>query len=78
VTAAVELLIPILLAAGFAAVGETVLLRPSAGLAGWNASLVTGLGVCAAILFPLSILAPHSALRCILYGMAIAVAVAMP
>jgi len=76
VTAAVELLIPILLAAGFAAVGETVLLRPSAGLAGWNASLVTGLGVCAAILFPLSILAPHSALRCILYGMAIAVAVA--
>jgi len=77
VTTAVELLIPLLLAAGFAAVGETVLLRRSTGLAGWNASLVTGLGVCAAVLFPFSILAPHSALRGILYVMGVAVVIAI-
>jgi len=77
VTTGLALLFPILLAAGFTAVGETALRRRSEGLAGWNTSLVVGLGVCAALLFPFSILAPHAALRWILYGMVLAVGAAV-
>ena len=60
------LLITFLLAAGFAAVGETVLWRRSRDLQAWNESFLAGAGICAAALFPLSLLFPRSALRTVL------------
>jgi hypothetical protein len=47
---------------GFAAVGEAVLGRSSRDLAGWNASFLMGVGICAAALFPLSLALPGYAL----------------
>lgn len=52
-----------LLVLGFATVGEALLGRSSRDLFGWNESFLIGLGVCAAALFPLSLIAPHGALR---------------
>jgi hypothetical protein len=51
-----------MLAFGFACVGETLLGRSSRNLSGWNESFLIGTGACAALLFPLSLLAPHGAL----------------
>ncbi|HEY1433908.1 MAG TPA: hypothetical protein VGG65_00955, partial [Thermoanaerobaculia bacterium] len=58
-----EILITALLAAAFAAVGETTLRRHSRDLVGWNESFQIGMGICAAALFPLSLVLPHGALR---------------
>ncbi|MFY9550171.1 MAG: hypothetical protein WAU32_03395 [Thermoanaerobaculia bacterium] len=49
------------LAAGFAAVGEVVLRRPSRSVAFANESMLVGMGVCAAALFPLTVAFPHRA-----------------
>ncbi len=57
-----EILITALLAAGFAAVGEVILRRPSRSAAGANESMLVGMGVCAAALFPLTLILPHDAL----------------
>lgn len=57
-----DYVLALLIAAGFAAVGETVLRRASASLAQWNSSLVAGMGACAALLFPLSLVAGRRAL----------------
>ena len=51
-----------LLAAGFAAVGETAMGRRSRDLVSWNESFLAGLGIAAALLFPLSLLLPENAL----------------
>ena len=56
-----ELGITIALALGFACVGEIVLRRRSSRLASWNESLLTGMGACAAALFPLSFVFPTGA-----------------
>jgi hypothetical protein len=55
--------ITLILAVGFTAVGETVLGRRSRDLRAWNESFLAGAGICAAALFPLSLLLPRSALR---------------
>ncbi len=57
-----EILITALLAAGFAAVGEIILRRPSRSAAAANESMLVGMGVCAAALFPLTLILPHHAL----------------
>ncbi len=57
-----ELLLTGILAAGFAAVGEAILRRLSRGLSGANESMLAGMGVCAAALFPLSLALPTRAL----------------
>jgi hypothetical protein len=57
-----ELLLTGVLAAGFAAVGEITLRRLSRSLAGANESMLVGMGVCAAALFPLSLALPRRAL----------------
>lgn len=59
-----------LLAVGFAAVGETVLRRRSSDLWSWNESFLVGLGVCAALVFPLSLALPGQALNGILVVLA--------
>ncbi len=65
-----DLLLTAVLAAGFAAVGETALGRRSRDPASGNESFLVGLAVCAAALFPLSILLPRAALRAELVLMA--------
>lgn len=72
-----EMLIAALLTGGFACVGEVVLRRRSADLASWNESFLAGMGVCAAALFPLSLLSPHGALRLELVVMGFAVVVTL-
>ena len=57
-----EILLTALLAAGFASVGEVVLRRRFRDVAGANESMLAGMGVCAALLFPLSLIAPRYAL----------------
>ncbi len=57
-----DYVLALLVAGGFAAVGETVLRRASASLAWWSSSLVAGMGACAALLFPLSLIAGRHAL----------------
>jgi hypothetical protein len=63
VTAAAAVLITILLATGFVAVGEAALRRRSRTLVGWNESFLSGAGVCAAALFPLTLVFPTAALQ---------------
>jgi hypothetical protein len=58
-----------LLTLGFASVGEALLGRDSRDLFAWNESLLIGMGICAAALFPLSLLWPHGALRAELWLM---------
>ena len=58
-----DLALTAVLAVGFAAVGETALRRRSPDLASWNESFLAGMAVCAAALFPLSLLLPRAALR---------------
>lgn len=48
---------------GYALVGEALLCRSSRDLFGWNESFLIGSGACAAALFPLTLLAPSSALN---------------
>lgn len=57
-----DILIVALLAAGFAAVGETALGRCSRDAFSWNESFLSGVGICAALLFPLSLVFPKGAL----------------
>ena len=52
-----------MLAAGFAFTGEAVLRRDSRTVVAWNDSMLVGMGICAAALFPLSLLWPGQALR---------------
>ena len=61
-SAAVGTLLAGLLVLGFAMVGEALLGRASRDPNGWNESFLIGLGTCAAVLFPLSLLVPHGAL----------------
>ncbi len=56
-----ELGITLALAAGFACVGEVILRRRSNRLGAWNESLLVGMGLCAAALFPLSLILPGRA-----------------
>jgi hypothetical protein len=60
--AIIAALIAALLAFGLASVGEILVLRTSRGLFGWNASFLIGSAACAALLFPLSVVAPRHAL----------------
>lgn len=64
-----DVLLAMLIAAGFAAVGDVIRRRGSRDLADWNISLVSGMGVCAALFFPLSLLAPRRALDLTLFFM---------
>lgn len=61
-----EIALTILLAAGFAATGEAVLRRRSAGVADWNEVFLVGAGCASAILFPLSLLFSGRALDVLL------------
>ncbi len=58
-----EIGIALFLAAGFGALGETVLWRRSTNLLSWNESFLVGAGTAAALLFPLSMLFRSGALR---------------
>ena len=60
------ILLAALLAAAFAAVGETALRRRSAGVFAWNEAFLVGAGLAAASLFPLSIVFPGRALDILL------------
>ncbi len=60
-----ELAIAGVLAGGFAAAGEALIGR-ARSIVSWNDSFLAGLGVCTALLFPLSVLAPRSALTIVL------------
>jgi hypothetical protein len=51
------------LAWAFAVLGDLILRRRAHGLQEWNESMLIGLGVCAAALFPLTILFPANALN---------------
>ena len=55
--------ITVLLTAGFASVGELATGPAIRSLAAWNESFLTGAGVAGALLFPLSLLFHHAALR---------------
>ena len=69
-----ETILTVLLAFGFACVGEVALgRRTGRDVCGWNESFLVGIGACAAALFPLSLLWPSGALRLTLLGMAGAV-----
>ncbi len=61
-----EIALTILLAAGFAAAGEALVRRRSAGVADWNEAFLVGAGCAAAILFPLSLLFSGGALDVLL------------
>lgn len=67
-------LLALLLALGFAAVGEALRLRRSRDLPAWNESFFIGSGLCAALLFPLSLAAPRHALDAELLLVALAAA----
>ncbi len=56
----------VLLAGGFAAAGEVVLRRRSAGVLAWNEAFLVGAGCSAGILFPLSLLLRTRALDALL------------
>ena len=73
-----ELLLTGVLAAGFAAVGELVLHRRSRNPADGNEAMLAGMGVCAAGLFPLTLLASRYALaaEALAIGLCLAYAVA--
>jgi hypothetical protein len=51
-----------LLVCGFAAVGEALLGRTSKTLFAWNESFLIGTGICGALLFPFSLIAPSGAI----------------
>lgn len=57
-----EILLTALLAAGFASVGEFILRRRSRDMAGANESMLIGMGVCAAGLFPFTLILRQHAL----------------
>jgi hypothetical protein len=61
-----------LLACGFAAVGEALLGRASRSVSAWNESFLIGMGICAAALFPISLVAPRGALAAELGVMVVA------
>lgn len=65
----------LLAAAGMASLAEIALRRRSADVFGWNESFLIGAGICAAILFPLSILAPRGALDILALSVLLAAAV---
>jgi hypothetical protein len=68
------ILLTALCACGFAAAGDVLLRRRSAGALGWNEAFLVGAGSSAAVLFPLSLIAGRRALGVlmILLGLAIA------
>ncbi len=71
---ATAIALTILLAGGFAAVGESVLRRRSENVFGWNESFLVGAGTCAAALFPISLVLRLRALEAlmILVGLCLA------
>jgi hypothetical protein len=71
-----ELLLTVLLAAGFASVGELVLRRVSRRIAEANEAMLAGMGVCAAVLFPLTLVLRGHALvaEALLIGACLALA----
>ncbi len=62
------------LALSFAALGEVILWRRSLDPFSWNESFLVGAGTSAAVLFPLSLLSPSGALRCVFAALAFALA----
>jgi hypothetical protein len=76
VTFLVDLLAAAAVAAGYAFVGELGLGRPSRGTAAWSTSFLVGAGIGAALLFPLSLLAPARAVDAELALLLLAAAVA--
>ena len=71
---ATAIALTVLLAGGFAAVGEVMLRRRSEGVLGWNESFLVGAGTCAAALFPISLVLGRRALDAlmILVGLCLA------
>ena len=71
---ATAIALTVLLAGGFAAVGEVMLRRRSEGVPGWNESFLVGAGTCAAALFPISLVLGRRALDAlmILVGLCLA------
>ena len=71
---ATAIALTVLLAGGFAAVGEVMLRRRSDGVLGWNESFLVGAGTCAAALFPISLVLGRRALDAlmILVGLCLA------
>ncbi len=69
-----EIGISLSLAVGFGCVGETLLRRRSTRVASWNESLLVGMGACAAMLFPLSLVLPRGSVfaTAVLMGLATA------
>jgi hypothetical protein len=65
----------VVLSLAFAAVGEALLARRSSDLPGWNESFLIGSGVCAGLIFPLSLVLSGRALDAELVLLAVAVAV---
>jgi hypothetical protein len=65
----------LVIAAGFAALGEVVLWRRSRDLFSWNESFLVGAGVSAAALFPLSLISGRYALAQILGALGLALAI---
>ena len=63
---ATAIALTVLLAGGFAAVGEVMLRRRSEGVLGWNESFLVGAGTCAAALFPISLVLGRRALDALL------------
>jgi hypothetical protein len=65
----------LLAAAGMGSVAEIALRRRSADVFGWNESFLIGAGICAAVLFPLSVLVPRGALDVVAFAILLATAV---
>jgi hypothetical protein len=72
-----DLLLTALLTVAFASVGEAALRRRSRDLISWNESFLAGMAICAATLFPLSLVFPQAALRAELALMAACVLFAL-
>jgi hypothetical protein len=72
-----ELLLAALLGLGFVALGELLLRPRGSGLEGWNECFLAGAAMCAALLFPRSLLLPGRALRATAFALAAALAAAV-
>lgn len=71
------MVIALLIAAGFGALGDDLLGKRSADLRSWNESFLAGAGVCAALLVPLSMVAGRHALNGILALLGVAMVAAI-
>jgi len=62
----------LLAAGGMASLAEIALRRRSKDVSGWNESFLIGAGICAAALFPLSLIAPRAALDVVAFSLLLA------